>query len=429
MNTTVMKLSAYQNKKIRRVSAVILAAAVTGLLSALVADTLKVITEHYEELFLESIVHNKWLILVLPFAGLAMIYILRRFLFRNKTNKGIKEVMDTINKDAHLLPAYKIPSHYFNGFLTVIFGGSTGIEVSTVVSTAAIGALSSRKAKFLKKYRTDLICAGLAAGLTALFNAPFAGFLFAYEVFTKRRSKLHHLSVATAILTAWLLTHFLFYKPLFEFKISGWQLKAIPYMLLLAVLAGFSAAYLTKCVLFAKKLFGSIQHDVLRIVLGSLVISALIFLFPSLYGEGYSGIKHALAAAPQTSLTLFLPLLLVLLLKPVATSVTLGAGGDGGVFAPSLFIGAFLGLLVCNVLNHYFGLGLIPVNFVVIGMAAVLSGSIHAPFTAIFLACAISESYVLFLPIVAACLVARWVAARLIPYSVYTYQPGVNMIR
>lgn len=421
-----MDLKSYQSKKTQRVFAVILAAAITGVLSALVADTLKVVTEHYEEAFLENLKHHRYLIFIIPLIGLTTIHLLRYFLFRNKANKGIKEVLDTINKNAHTLPAYKIPSHYFNGLLTVIFGGSTGIEVSTVVSTAAIGALSSRKVSHLRKYRTDLVCAGLAAGVTALFNAPVAGFLFAFEVFTKRKSKLHAAAVVTAVLSSYLITRLFFYKQIFHFNVTNWRTEALPYMVLLGILAGLNSVYLTQCVLFFKKFFGSLQNDYVRIIGGSLLISTLIFFVPTLYGEGYEGIKHVFQHADAPSLALILPLLAVLLLKPIATSVTLGAGGDGGVFAPSLFIGAFLGLIVCVVLNHFFGLGLIPVNFVLIGMAAVLSGSIHAPFTSIFLVCALADNYVLFVPIVVASLVSKWVAAAILPYSVYTY-PGKQM--
>lgn len=117
-----------------------------------------------------------------------------------------------------------------------------------------------------------------------------------------------------------------------------------------------------------------------------------------------------------------LSLVLVLIFKPLATSITLGAGGDGGVFAPSLFLGAFLGLIVCTFLNHFFGLNLIAVNFMVIGMAAVLSGSIHAPFTAIFLVCAIADNYMLFVPVLVASLISKLVAHFLFPYTVYTYK-------
>ena len=417
-----MKLTSYQLLKIKRVLAVLAAAAVTGILSALLADTLKVITEHYEEHFFDQLHKNQWIVFVLPLLGLSLIALLRRFLFKNKANKGIKEVLDTVNKKGNSLPSYKIPSHYINGFLTVIFGGSTGIEVSTVVSTAAIGAMSSRKAGFLQKYKTDLVCAGLAAGVTALFNAPLAGFLFAFEVFTKRKSKLHTASVVTAVLTSYLLTHFFFFKQIFQFNISEWHLNALPYIVLLAIIAGFNAVYLTKSVLFFKKLFQSFSNEYVKIIVGSLVISVLLFAFPSLYGEGYSGIKALAANEILPVTTVMLPLLMVLILKPVITSVTLGAGGDGGVFAPSLFIGAFLGLILCVTLNHFFGLGLIPVNFILIGMAAVLSASIHAPLTSIFLVCAIADNYVLFIPILIACLISKVVAYFLFPYSVYTYK-------
>ncbi|WAC12602.1 chloride channel protein [Dyadobacter pollutisoli] len=422
-------MNSYQIKKIRRVAAVLLAAAIVGVLSALVADTLKVITEHYEALFLGVLHQNRFLIFIIPLIGLSTIHVLRYFLFHNKANKGIKEVLDTINKNGNTLPSYKISSHYFNGLLTVIFGGSTGIEVSTVVSTAAIGALSSRKVSYLRKYRTDLVCAGLAAGVTALFNAPVAGFLFAFEVFTRRRSKLHTISVVTAILASYAITRLFFYKQVFHFKVTEWNTYALPYIVLLGVLAGLNSVYLTKSVLFFKKFFASFHNDYIRIIGGSLLISALIFFVPNLYGEGYEGIKHVFSQVNVPSMTLMLPLVAVLLLKPIATSVTLGAGGDGGVFAPSLLIGAFLGLIVCVVLNHYFGLGLIPVNFVLIGMAAVLSGSIHAPFTSIFLVCALADNYILFIPIVIACLISKWVAHAVFPYSVYTYQPKVALKR
>ncbi|SKB82450.1 chloride channel protein [Dyadobacter psychrophilus] len=417
-----MDQKSYHVKKSKRVIGVLVAAALTGVFSALIADTLKVITEHYEESLLEKIHENPYLIFVLPLIGITTIHMLRRFLFRNKANKGIKEVLDTINKNGNTLPAYKVPSHYFNGFLTVIFGGSTGIEVSTVVATASVGALSSRKVNYLKKYRTDLVCSGLAAGVTALFNAPVAGFLFAFEVFTKRKSKLHTASVITAVLVSYILTRYFFFKQIFNFNVSVWNSYALPYFVLLGIIAGFNAVYLTKSVLFFKRFFGSLNNDLTKILAGSLLISTLVFFFPSLYGEGYAGINHLIKLTPETAMATILSLLLILIFKPLATSITLGAGGDGGVFAPSLFIGAFLGLIVCTVLNHFFGLNLIAVNFMVIGMAAVLSGSIHAPFTAIFLVCAIADNYMLFVPILIASLVSKLVAHFLFPYTVYTYK-------
>lgn len=412
----------YRRKKAERVGAVLLAAALTGILSALIADTLKVMTEHYQEMFFHQMHLNRYLIFLLPLVGLATIHLLRKYLFKNKTNKGIKEVLDTINKNDFTLPSYKIPSHYFNGFLTVIFGGSTGIEVSTVVATASVGALSSRKVNFLRKYRTDLVCAGLAAGVTALFNAPIAGFLFAFEVFTQRKSKLHSASVITAVLASYLLTRFFFFNQIFNFQVSGWQQHAFPYFILLGILAGFYSVYLTRSVLFFKNYFAALPKTYVKIGLGALIISSTIFFFPSLYGEGYAGIRDLTKLTTQSAMLVMASLLMILALKPIITSVTLGAGGDGGVFAPSLFMGAFLGLIMATLLNHFFHLNVIPVNFMLIGMAAVLSGSIHAPLTAIFLVCAIADNYLLFIPIVIACLVAKVVAHSVFPYTVYTYK-------
>ena len=143
-----------------------------------------------------------------------------------------------------------------------------------------------------------------------------------------------------------------------------------------------------------------------------MVLSISLFAFPQLYGEGYHAIKGIFGNSTEIPLTLTLALTFIgiLILKPIVTSITLASGGDGGVFAPSLFIGAFLGLLLASVLNTFFNLHVIPVNFMIIGMAAVLSASIHAPFTAIFLVCGLTNDYTLFLPILVVCLISKYTA-------------------
>ncbi|TEB41379.1 chloride channel protein, partial [Flavobacterium circumlabens] len=152
-----------------------------------------------------------------------------------------------------------------------------------------------------------------------------------------------------------------------------------------------------------KSQFGKIQTHYYKILLGSVILSVSLFVFPQLYGEGYHAIKMIFGSSGELPLTITLALTLtgILILKPIVTSVTLASGGDGGVFAPSLFIGGFLGLLLSSVLNTFFNTQVIPVNFMIIGMAAVLSASIHAPFTAIFLVCGLTNDYTLFLPILA----------------------------
>jgi len=409
-------------QKLKRLPALVLAALAIGFVSALLTDTLKLATEHYESLLYSYFQEHKVLIIILPFLGFTTILTLRYILFRNAHNKGMREAMDCLTARSKYLPAYKIPSHYFNGFLTVIFGGSTGIEVSTVVATATVGSLSSEKSTWLKRYKNELICSGIAAGITALFNAPLAGVVFALEVFAKKIDKSHLLSAGVSALVAYAVNVGLGDEPLFHLSVTHWNLHALPFFVLLGIFAGIFSAMLTRSIVWVKDFSGAIENTFVKILLGSLLISAFIFIFPSLYGEGYASID-AMEHSAMTTQAL-LGLVFVLLLKPLVTSLTLGIGGDGGVFAPSLFMGAFLGFLMAAVLNNYFNAGVIPVNFIIIGMAAVLSGSIHAPFTSVCLLCAVAGNYNLVLPIVIASIVAKITARIILPYTVYTYSPA-----
>ena len=411
-----VKTFSFQYKKL------IIASVVVGFMAALLGVTLKHITEHYEDLLYTRATGNALWYIVFPFFGLSLIYILRYYLFKKKENKGIKEVFESTSTGKPL-HSYKIPSHFINGFLTVIFGGSTGIEVSTVVATAAIGSLASEKEPFLKKYKTELICAGVAAGITGLFNTPFAGLLFAYEVISKKTNKPLAISNLIAAAVAYGFIFLLNEEPLFAVHITQWHTYALPWFIVLGVLAGVNSVYLTKSVLYFKAKFATFTNSYYKILIGAAAISVMVFILPQLYGEGYHALKVSITTANTLLLTPLVALTLfgILLLKPVITSITLSAGGDGGVFAPGIFIGAFLGLFLALTLNTFFNASVIPLNFMIIGMAAMLSASIHAPFTALFLICGLINNYTLFLPLLIVCLVAKYTAKRIYPYTVYTY--------
>jgi len=397
------------------------ASLVIGVISGLLAITLKQITEHYEHILFSKAESNNFYFALFPIVGLSLIYILRHYVFKKKDNKGIKEVFESTEKGTKL-PAYKIPSHFINGLLTVSFGGSTGIEVSTVVSTAAIGSLAHEKETILKRYKKELICAGITGGLTALFCSPLAGLFFAYEVVIKKANKIFLISNILAALASFALIIIMNEQPLFALKVDSWHLYALPYFVLLGVIAGMNSIYLTKCVMFFKKHSAKITNNYHRIIIGAIGISLMTLLFPQLFGDGYHAIRENINLA--NSLLLTLPVALtfigILVLKPVITSITLSAGGDGGVFAPSLFIGAFLGLLTAVMLNTYFDAGVVPLNFLVIGMAAMLSASIHAPLTALFLICGLINDYTLFVPVLIASFAAKYTARAIYPYTVYS---------
>ncbi|HLF52027.1 chloride channel protein [Flavobacterium sp.] len=424
MNKTTLIKKNYQLIKFRKL---VIVSILIGFLSAFLGVILKKTTEHYEEIFFNQATINPLFYFVFPVFGLSIIYFLREYLFKKKENKGIKEIFESTNSKSKNLPSYKIPSHFINGLLTVIFGGSTGIEVSTVVASATIGSVAQRKENVFRQYKTELICAGVAAGITALFSSPIAGILFALEVISRKVTRVFLISNLIAVSIAYGLVFLLDEKPLFAVNISTWHLKAIPYFILLAILAGINSVYLTRCVLFFKSQFSKIKVPYYKVVLGSVILSISLYVFPQLYGDGYHGIKEIFLHTNETQLTLSLALTFIgiLILKPIVTSVTLASGGDGGVFAPSLFIGAFLGLLVASVINTYFNANVIPINFMIMGMAAVLSASIHAPFTAIFLVCGLTNDYTLFFPILAVSLISKYTAKMIYPFTVYTFSPSL----
>lgn len=402
----------------------IVAALLISILSSFLAITLKHITEYLEHSFLLKATKQSFLLFVFPAIGLFVIYFMRQYLFKKKENKGIKEIFDATKSKNKSLPLYKVPSHFINGLFTVAFGGSTGIEVSTVVSTAAIGAATHKKENQFRKYKTELICAGITAGITILFNSPIAGILFSMEVIAKKKNKVFFLTNGIALIVAYGLLLILEEEPLFSIIITGWNYYAIPYFILLGILAAYNSVLLTKMVLFFKKQFSRIKNDFNKIFIGSLIISTLLFILPQLYGDGYHAMKTVFALDNPTFTFSFVATFLgILILKPVITSATLASGGDGGVFAPSLFIGAFLGLLLATFLNTFFHLNVIPVNFMILGMAAVLSASLHAPYTSLFLVCGMINDYTLFFPILMVCFIAKYTSKFIYPYTVYTYSP------
>ncbi|HQW68830.1 MAG TPA: chloride channel protein [Flavobacterium sp.] len=400
----------------------ILAAILVSFLSAFLGLALKHITEHYEAIFFLRAENNWIFFLVFPIFGLSLIYFLRYYLFKKKSNQGITEIFACTQFRSKTLPIYKIPSHFLNGLITVVFGGSTGIEVSTVVATAAIGNVVPEKETIFKKYKTELICTGITAGITVLFGSPIAGILFSIEVITKKLNKTFFLTNGIAIVIASALLLFFDEKALFTVALTTWHYHAIPYFILLGVLAGVNSVYLTKTVLFFKSKFSKLKTQFHKILIGSAILSVGLLVLPQLYGDGYHAIKEIFAnSTPAITLTWFATLIGIIVLKPILTSATLAAGGDGGVFAPSLFIGAFLGLFVASILNTYFHSNVIPINFMIIGMAAVLSASIQAPFTALFLVCGMINDYTLFFPILMVSLIAKYTSKKIFPYTVYNY--------
>ncbi len=401
----------------------ILASLLISLLSILLAFSLKHFTEFFE-FKIYSLVNNfnPVLFILMPTIGITLIYFIRKLFFKNKKNKGITEIYNTIERRKDHLPFFKIPSHYINGFLTVIFGGSTGIEVSTVVSTAAIGNAVYEKDFSARMYKYELVCAGVVAGVAILFTSPLAGWFFAMEVISKKTSKTLFISCTVSALASWLFIFLLKEQPLLPYSITNWSIKAIPYFIVLSLLGGLLSVYFTLLVTRIKTIFSKISSNFLRVNIGAILVGLMIFWFPSLYGDSYHGLKEILENTINFQSISILFLLVLVFLKPLAAALTLGAGGDGGVFAPSIVAGAFLGLLFATFCNSYFNTNLIPLNFALVGAAATLSASLYAPFTSLILVCALLPNGTeLFLPILMSCFISQIFSKKILPYNVYTY--------
>lgn len=405
-----------------------LTSAAVAFASAVLGFSLMHLTDFFEHAIFTSVVNiHPALLIFLPTIGITSIYFLRKYLFKNRKNKGITEIYKTLDQRKDHLPLFKIPSHFLNGFLTVIFGGSTGVEVSTVVATATIGNAAYERKGSANRYKRELICAGVTAGVAILFTSPLAGWLFSIEVIARRWNKTLAISCTIAALVSWLFMVWVDHKPLLSLTVKEWNWYAIPFFVVLSLLGGILSVYFTLLVTRMKSWFSKITNNFIRVNTGALLVGLLLFIFPALYGDSYHGLISTLTDVEHTrTLSLFVLAALVLL-KPLAAALTLGAGGDGGVFAPSIVCGSFLGLLFAIFCNTYFDTQLLPLNFALAGAAATLSASLYAPFTSLVLVCSLlPNGYHLFAPLLLSCYVSLFFAKRLLPYNVYTHHLYVN---
>lgn len=400
-----------------------LAVFVVALLSMVLTFTLKHATEYLEHRLLDFTQNNfNYLFILLPSIGITIIYFLRKYVFFNRKNKGITEVYKTLDDRKDHLAFFKIPSHFINGFLTVVFGGSTGIEVSTVVFTAAVGNQVYEKRFSARRYKRELVCAGVTAGVAVLFASPLAGFFFAMEVIARKLRGSLLYSCAIAALLSGVFIYFFDSSRILPFSVTGWEWYAMPFFVVLSLFGGALSLYFTLLVLRIKALFDKITSNFLRVNLGAIAVGVMLFVFPALYGDSYLGMQNVIENVSTVQTISLFSLLLLALLKPLAASLTLGAGGDGGVFAPSIVAGAFLGLLFAVLCNQYFGVDLVLLNFALVGAAATLSASIYAPITTLLLICnLLPGGFNLFLPVLVACLVSKFFSQKLLPYNVYNY--------
>lgn len=352
---------------------------------------------------------------LLPIVGILLtVFVIRNFL-GGKLEKGTSRVLYSVAKKGGILPKKQMYSQIITSFLTVGLGGSAGLESPIVVTGAAVGSNYALRYRLSQKDRLLLLACGVAAGIAAAFNAPIAGVLFSIEVILSDITITAFIpiiiSAATGALTSTIL---LDEDVLLTFREQMvFDYRNIPYYVLVGVVAGFFSVYYARKFRKTEHFLGRIKKSYKRALIGALLLAALIFFFPTLFGEGYESIKTLSSEHPEVLMDntllenfknnrwIFLIFIgLTVLLKAFASGLTLGAGGNGGNFAPSLFVGSYLGFFIAEAINLTGLTHTIPVaNFTIVGMAGILSGLFHAPLTAIFLIGEITGGYDLMVPL------------------------------
>lgn len=352
---------------------------------------------------------------VLPIIGIVLTVFVINKILGGTIEKGTSQILFAVAKKASIIPAKQMYAQIVTSSLTVGLGGSAGLESPIVITGAAFGSNYAQKYKLGYKERTLLIGCGVAAGIGAAFNAPIAGVLFAIEVLLVDVSISAFTPIMIAAATGALTSAIVLDESiLLNFKqTQSFNYHNVPFYILLGIFTGFISVYYIRNFQRVENFFSRLRlKPYKKAIFGASILSLIIFVFPTLFGEGYESIKTLSENNPSKILenslfenfknSNFVLLAFVgftMLLKVFATSITLGSGGNGGNFAPSLFLGSYVGFFFSKLLNTI-GLTHLPVaNFTLVGMSGILAGLFHAPLTAIFLIAEITGGYNLMIPL------------------------------
>ena len=421
-----MSLHRWRLRHVSEQVMLLLLAVVVGLLAGLAAVALKTLV-HYASTVVTRLSRADWqmvtgnwqfiIIFFLPLIGILLTMLFVKYVVRGDIGHGLPSVLLAISRNRSALPAKNMWTSLVASTLTVAFGGSVGLEAPIASTGSAIGSNIGRWFRLSPKSVRLLLGCGAAGAIAGIFKAPLAGILFVLEVFLFDLTATTALPLLIASLTASTVAYFLMGTGVqFTFTIGEqFALSQLPYYAVLGVFCAAVSVYFLRVTDRVESWFAKRRNPWLRMVLGGLMLGALVVLFPPLYGEGYSSLTELLHGNPDTVFAgapyrswvgnawfTLAVLFALILLKAVATATTIGAGGVGGTFGPSLVIGGLSGYFIAMLCNQ---LGLPPqstANFALVGMAAVMTGVMHAPFMATFLIAEITGGYDLLVPLLTA---------------------------
>ncbi|MBR3286541.1 MAG: chloride channel protein [Bacteroidales bacterium] len=433
----MLRMVAWRAKHIKENTFILILSFIVGLLTASAALLLKTLIRLVQQLLTSTFATAQvnYLYLVYPAIGLVLTSLFVKYIVRDDIEHGVTKVLYAISQRKGRLKSHHMWTSMLASSITIGMGGSLGAEAPIVLTGSAIGSNLGRIFHMDHRTLMVLIGCGASGAIAGIFKAPIAGLVFTIEVLMLDLTTASVLPLLISSVTAASLSYFVTgTSPVFPFVMSmPFSLGRIPWVILLGIVCGLVSLYLIRGMNSIEGLYKRFAHSILRVLTGAVVLGGLIFLFPPLYGEGYESITLLINGHPDvtTEGSLFYagrsnPYLLliyfacIVIFKVVASASTNGAGGVGGVFAPSLFIGCFTGYIVGNAVNLWHPGAVSECNFALMGMAGVMSGLMHAPLTGIFLIAELTGGYQLFLPLMIVSIVAYITIQLFEKYSIYS---------
>lgn len=435
----LLKIVTLRQTYIKEKSFLLILALVVGIISGFAAILLKklielislVVTSHI------SISEGNYLYIICPLLGvlLSMLYV--KYIVRDNISHGVTRVLYAISQNKSRLKPHNMYTSIMASSVTIGFGGSVGAEGPIVYTGAAIGSNLGSIFRLSPRLLMIMVGSGAAAGIAGIFKAPIAGLLFTIEVLMVDLTAVSVMPLLIASVSSATVAYlFTGYNVEFFFTQSEpFLVQRVPYVILLGFFCGFVSLYFTRGMNLMENMFKKLHNPWYKFIVGGIILSTLIFFFPPLYGEGYGSITSLLDGNVHELVDgsifynyrddvwiMVLVLGMIIISKVFATSATNGAGGVGGTFAPSLYVGCIAGFFFAYVLNN---LGLLDLplstkNFALMGMAGVMAGVMHAPLMAIFLTAEMTGGYQLFLPLLIVSTIAYGTIRVFSPYSIYT---------
>jgi len=428
----------WREKHIRERYFILILSFFIGIFTSLAALLLKT-TIHWVQHFLTShadVTKANYFYLIYPVVGILLAGLFVKYIVIDDIGHGVTKILYAISQRKSRIKRHNLWSSMVASSITIGFGGSVGAEAPIVLTGSAIGSNLGRLFKMEQKTLMLLVGCGASGAIAGIFKAPIAGLLFTIEVLMLDLTTTSVLPLLISSVTAATVSYiFNGMEPMFKFhQEQVFVVQRIPYVFLLGAVCGLVSLYFTRVTIWMEGIFRQIKHFRQKFILGAIVLSLLIFLFPPLYGEGYDTISDLINNRFDTLLSgslfyrfqdnFWIPVIfmvLIVLMKVFATTATNGGGGCGGIFAPSLFLGAIVGFAFSHSLGHFaLGVNLPEQNFALMGMAGVMAAVMHSPLTAVFLIAELTGGFDLFLPLMIVTISAYITILCFERYSIYS---------